>query len=151
MLLDESTPNLALSVPVFCSLCDEGKTGRICINLLPTELTFTCLAHSRLCVCVCVLPCLMHLGTESLHNCSNKSHFLLFFFCPLWSFLLQSLTNHKKKLTCELFFVCQLLDMKMAYTAYVSVSLWAGRGTCVAAMLLMSWCFFFLSSFGDGT
>lgn len=42
----DSTPSQALSTPACFSVCAEGETLRLCINLLPTELTFTWLARS---------------------------------------------------------------------------------------------------------
>lgn len=42
----DPTPSQALSTPACFSACAEGETLRLCINLLPTELTFTWLVHS---------------------------------------------------------------------------------------------------------
>lgn len=72
--LDESTPNFALYPS------ENRETERVCINLMLTGFTFTWLAHSPVCVCVCVLACRL---LQGLHNFSNKSHFSSLLYPPL--------------------------------------------------------------------
>lgn len=56
----DRTPSQALSTPACFSACAQGETRTLCINLLPTELTFTWLAHS---------PCVfLPVGGITLHN-----------------------------------------------------------------------------------
>lgn len=75
-------------------------------------------------VCVCVPPCWLHLGRQSLHNCSNFS-------LPSLELLASLISHSYKKGTFVLSAIRFEDDIQ-----HMSVTVWAGRRVAVVLLVL---------------